>query len=81
MNQCNVSQALQLTEEEIQTRLSTAEAHFEGDCMRSTVLRLRFMERLAEDLAVKNKTTKAAELKKLTNIAKQKKRASRIRGA
>ena len=70
-----------LTTEEIQSRLSAAEAKFDYDCVRSSALRLQFLEGLAEALAKKNKTTQESELKKLNNISKQRRKWGRIHRA
>jgi hypothetical protein len=68
-----------LSLEEIMSRLSAAEVQFDAECVRAGTLRLRFLDRLAEDLAKKNDTTTEVELRKLNNVAKQKKQAARIR--
>jgi hypothetical protein len=70
-----------LSLEEIMSRLSAAEVQFDAECVRAGTLRPRFLDRLAEDLAKKNGTTKEVELRKLNNVAKQKKQAARIRSA
>jgi hypothetical protein len=77
-NQTEVDQWKNLSVSEIQSKLTAAKAKFDLDCVRSSLLRIQFLDRLAEDLAIKNGTTKEVELKKLNNISKQKRRANRI---
>jgi hypothetical protein len=81
MHQCGHPKALHLSIPQLEANLSKAQSEFELACQRDSTLRLQFLDRLATNLAAKNKTTKEAELKKLTNISRQKQQAQRIQKA
>ena len=81
MRQCGQPDALKLTKEEVQLRLSTAEDNFALNCTRADTLRAEYVKQLAESLAKKNDTSVESEMKKLSNIRNQKTRARRLRRA
>ena len=81
MNFCDEPDALKLSEEKCWERHRLAEEDFEINCNRADSMRQEFIKQLAEALAKKNNTKPESELKKLTNVQKQKKRAQRLRRA
>ena len=78
MNQHNEPDARSLTPEQAEAKLKEAEANFNSACTRADVMRKEHLINLAEALARKNNTLKEAELKKLTQRSKQRKRAKKL---
>ena len=58
-----------------------AEQTFKEACTRAADMRQEHIKNLSKALAEKNNTSEEAEMKKLTHIANQRKRARRIRRA
>ena len=81
MNQCNEPDALKLSKAEVEKKLWEAELKFDAACARAAPMRKAHLEGLAKALAEKNNTTEEAELKKLNQTAKQKKKSRRLRRA
>ena len=81
MNQCQEPHALTLTEDKCKAKLQQAKDNFDFQCSHSETLRREYVKQLAKALAKKNNSTEESELKKLTNISHQKKRAARFRKA
>ena len=81
MRACNNTDALTINLQLAQHRLAKATAAFDEACKRSLFLREAHENTLAEALAIKNKTTKAIELKKISHIKQQKRQAARVKTA
>lgn len=81
MNRIGEPDAFKLSKQEAEVKLSLAKEEFATACVRSDELQENHEMQLTKALAIKNNTSEEAELKKLRQTAKQKKRSARLRKA
>ena len=81
MRRCKEPEALTLSKDQVTDKLEHAKLEFESACTRDEALRSEFLKNLAKAIAEKNDTSEESELKKLSHISRQKRRAARIRRA